>query len=336
LIHSGLLLLQRDHLGGRVAKAGRPPLADKLFKVGTTLAGVYVLAIIAIMVMHLGSESWPIWEEEGVAGFITGTDWNAVEDRESFGALPYILGTLITSAIAMTIALPLSIGIAMFVMIVPKRIGQPMGYLIELLEAVPSVVYGLWGLFVFRIYFRDLVEKPLHDAFGDSIFLFSGTPFGLDVLSASIILAIMIIPTISAVSREVMLAVPHQQKEAAYMLGSTTWEMFKLAVFPYSKAGLIGAAILGLGRAIGETMAVTMLIGNTIGAAAMPQSLFHPSQTMSSIIANEFIEASPASIHMPALIGVGLVLLLVAMLVNIIAHYIVTRMLRVREGAIRN
>jgi len=330
------LLLQRDHLGGRVAKAGRPPLADKLFKVGTTLAGVYVLAIIAIMVMHLGSESWPIWEEEGVAGFITGTDWNAVEDRESFGALPYILGTLITSAIAMTIALPLSIGIAMFVMIVPKRIGQPMGYLIELLEAVPSVVYGLWGLFVFRIYFRDLVEKPLHDAFGDSIFLFSGTPFGLDVLSASIILAIMIIPTISAVSREVMLAVPHQQKEAAYMLGSTTWEMFKLAVFPYSKAGLIGAAILGLGRAIGETMAVTMLIGNTIGAAAMPQSLFHPSQTMSSIIANEFIEASPASIHMPALIGVGLVLLLVAMLVNIIAHYIVTRMLRVREGAIRN
>jgi len=207
--------LQRDHLGGRVAKAGRPPLADKLFKVGTTLAGVYVLAIIAIMVMQLGSESWPIWEEEGVAGFITGTDWNAVEDRESFGALPYILGTLITSAIAMTIALPLSIGIAMFVMIVPKRIGQPMGYLIELLEAVPSVVYGLWGLFVFRIYFRDLVEKPLHDAFGDSIFLFSGTPFGLDVLSASIILAIMIIPTISAVSREVMLAVPHQQKEAA-------------------------------------------------------------------------------------------------------------------------
>ena len=272
----------------------------------------------------------------GVVGFITGTDWNAVEGRESYGALPYILGTLITSAIAMTIALPLSIGIAMFVMIVPRRIGQPMGYLIELLEAVPSVVYGLWGLFIFRIYFRDWIEEPLHDAFGDSIFLFSGAPFGLDVLSASIILAIMIIPTISAVSREVMMAVPQQQKEAAYMLGSTTWEMFRLAVFPYSKAGLMGASILGLGRAIGETMAVTMLIGNTIGAAAIPQSLFHPSQTMSSIIANEFIEASPASIHLPALIGIGLVLLLVAMAVNVIAHYIVTRMLKVREGAIRN
>ena len=328
--------MQRDRLHGRIAKEGRPPIMDKIFKIGTTLAGVYVLAIIVIMVLQLGIESSPIWDEEGVVGFITGTDWNAVEGRESFGALPYILGTLITSAIAMIVALPLSIGIAMFVIIVPKRIGQPMGYLIELLEAVPSVVYGLWGLFVFRVYFRDWIEKPLHDAFGDSIFLFSGTPFGLDVLSASIILAIMIIPTISAVSREVMLAVPHQQKEAAYMLGSTTWEMFRLAVFPYSKAGLIGAAILGLGRAIGETMAVTMLIGNAIGASAMPQSFFHPSQTMSSIIANEFIEASPASIHLPALIGVGLVLLLVAMAVNVIAHYIVTRMLKVKEGAIKN
>ncbi len=326
--------MSRDRLAGRIKKEGRSPLADKIFKVGTTIAGVYVLAIIAIMVMQLGWESGPIWEEEGVAGFIVGTDWNPVEGRESFGALPYVLGTLITSAIAMVIAVPLSIGIAMFVMIVPKRIGQPMGYLIELLEAVPSVVYGLWGLFVFRIYFRDIIEKPLHDTFGDSIFLFSGTPFGLDVLSASIILAIMIIPTISAVSREVMMAVPHQQKEAAYMLGSTTWEMFRLAVFPYSKAGLMGASILGLGRAIGETMAVTMLIGNTIGIAAIPQSLFHPSQTMSSIIANEFIEASPASLHLPALIGVGLVLLLVAMAVSVFAHYIVTRMINVREGNI--
>lgn len=328
--------VRNNRIAGMISKEGRPPLVDKLFKVGTAIAGVYVLAIILIMVLQLGWESGPIWEEEGVAGFIFGTDWNAVEGRESFGALPYILGTLITSAIAMTIALPLSIGIAMFVMIVPRRIGQPMGYLIELLEAVPSVVYGLWGLFVFRLYFRDWIEKPLYDTFGDTIFLFSGAPFGLDVLSASIILAIMIIPTISAVSREVMLAVPHQQKEAAYMLGSTTWEMFRLAVFPYSKAGLMGAAILGLGRAIGETMAVTMLIGNTVGMAAMPQSLFHPGQTMSSIIANEFIEASPASIHLPALIGVGLVLLLVAMAVNVVAHYIVTRMLKTREGAIRN
>ena len=137
--------MSRDRLSGRIKKEGRSPLADKIFKVGTTIAGVYVLAIIAIMVMQLGWESGPIWEEEGIAGFIGGTDWNPVEGRESFGALPYVLGTLITSAIAMVIAVPLSIGIAMFVMIVPKRIGQPMGYLIELLEAVPSVVYGLVG-----------------------------------------------------------------------------------------------------------------------------------------------------------------------------------------------
>ena len=310
-------------------------LSDKIFKILATIAGAYVLAVILIMVLQLGWESGPIWEEEGIA-FIWGTDWNAVEGRESFGAFPYIIGTLITAAIAMLIGVPLSIGIAMFVLTAPKRIGEPLGYLVELIAAVPSVVFGLWGLFVFRIYFKDLIEQPLHDAFGDSIFLFSGTPFGLDVLSASIILAIMIIPTISAVSRDVMLAVPQQQKEAAYMLGSTTWEMFRLAVFPYSKAGLIGASILGLGRAVGETMAVTMMIGNATGLAAIPDSLFDASQTMPSIIANEFIEASPISLHVPALLAVGLVLLLVSMGINVVAHFLVVRMLKIREGAINN
>ena len=310
-------------------------LSDKIFKILATIAGAYVLAVILIMVLQLGWESGPIWEEEGIA-FIWGTDWNPVEGRESFGALPYIIGTLVTAAIAMVIGVPLSIGIAMFVLTAPKRIGEPLGYLVELIAAVPSVVFGLWGLFVFRIYFKDLIEQPLHDAFGDSIFLFSGTPFGLDVLSASIILAIMIIPTISAVSRDVMLAVPQQQKEAAYMLGSTTWEMFRLAVFPYSKAGLIGASILGLGRAVGETMAVTMMIGNATGLAAIPESLFDASQTMPSIIANEFIEASPVSLHVPALLAVGLVLLIVSMGINVVAHFLVVRMLKIREGAINN
>lgn len=316
-------------------RPGGLPLSDKLFKWGATIAGVYVLAIILVMGLQLGAESIPVWEEEGL-GFISGTDWNPVEGRESFGTLPYILGTMITSAIAMAIGVPLSIGIAMFVIIAPSKIGAPLGYVIELIAAIPSIVFGIWGLFVFRVYLRDWIEQPLHDAFGDSIFLFSGNPFGLDILSASIILAIMIIPTISAISREIMLAVPQQQREAAYMLGSTTWEMFRLAVFPYSKAGLIGSALLGLGRAVGETMAVTMLIGNTIGAAAMPQSLFHPSQTMSSIIANEFIEASPASLHLPALIAVGLVLLLIAMAINVVAHFLVVRMIKIREGAINN
>ncbi|CAI9831647.1 MAG: phosphate ABC transporter permease subunit PstC [Nitrosopumilus sp.] len=309
------------------------PLSDRAFRVAATVAGVYVLAVIVLLVFQLVSESYPVWEEEGL-GFITKTDWNAVEGRESFGVLPYVLGTLVTSALAMLIGVPLSIGIAMFVSDAPAKIGAPLGFLVELLAAVPSVIYGLWGLFVFRIYFRDWVERPLHDAFGDSVWLFSGTPFGLDIITASVILAIMIIPTVSAVSREVMKAVPQQQKEAAYMLGATRWEMFRLAVFPYAKTGLMGASILGLGRAVGETMAVTMLIGNATGLAAIPSSLFKPSQTMSSIIANEFVEASPASLHLPALIGVALVLLLIAIAINMVAHLLVTRMLKVREGAV--
>ena len=313
----------------------RKPLSDKIFKWGALLAGVYVLVIVALMIFQLYSESYPIWEEDGLA-FIGKTDWNPVEGRESFGALPYILGTLATSGLAMAIGVPLSIGIAMFISDAPAKIGGPLGFVVELLAAVPSVIYGLWGLYVFRIYFRDWIQKPLHDAFGDSIWLFSGTPFGLDILTASVILAIMIIPTVSAVSREVMKAVPQQQKEAAYMLGATKWEMFKLAVFPYAKTGLIGASILGLGRAVGETMAVTMLIGNATGISAIPSSLFKPSQTMSSIIANEFVEASPVSLHLPALIAVALVLLLIAIAINIVAHFLVTRMLKVKEGAINN
>jgi len=316
-------------------KPGRRPIADKIFKIGATVAGVYVLVMVTLLVFQLVSESYPIWEEDGLS-FITSTDWNAVDGRESFGALPYILGTLVTASLAMLIGVPLSIGIAMFISDAPPKIGGPLGFLVELLAAVPSVIYGLWGLFVFRLYFKDWIEKPLHDLFGDSIFLFSGTPFGLDIITASVILAIMIIPTVSAVSREVMKAVPQQQKEAAYMLGATKWEMFKLAVFPYSKTGLIGASILGLGRAVGETMAVTMLIGNATGIAAIPSSLFKPSQTMSSIIANEFVEASPASLHLPALIAVALVLLLIAIAINVVAHFLVTRMMKVKEGAINN
>lgn len=313
----------------------RKPLSDKIFKIGATVAGVYVLAIIALMVFQLFAESYPIWEEDGLE-FITKTDWNAVDGRESFGALPYIFGTLVTAGLAMAIGVPLSIGIAMFISDAPAKIGNPLGFIVELLAAVPSVIYGLWGLFVFREYFRDWIELPLHNAFGDSIWLFSGRPFGLDILTASVILAIMIIPTVSAVAREIMKAVPQQQKEAAYMLGATKWEMFKLAIFPYSKTGLIGASILGLGRAVGETMAVTMLIGNATGAGAIPSSLFKPSQTMSSIIANQFVEASPVSLHLPALIGIGLVLLLIAICINIVAHVLVTRMIKVKEGAINN
>ena len=309
--------------------------SDQIFKLAATIAGTFVLAMIVLMIYQLVSESYPIWEEEGLS-FVIGTDWNAVEGRESFGALPYILGTLTTAALAIAIGVPLSIGIAMFVSDAPPKIGAPLGFLVELLAAVPSVIYGLWGLYVFRGFFVDYVEGPLHSAFGDSVWIFSGNPFGLDIFTASVVLAIMIIPTVSSVAREVMRAVPQQQKEAAYMLGATKWEMFKLAIFPYSKTGLIGASILGLGRAVGETMAVTMLIGSATGANAIPNSLFKSSQTISGIIASEFPEASLAGLHLPALIGTGLILLAIAMCINILAHLLVTKMLKVKEGAINN
>ncbi len=318
-------------LAGKKSKSQIP--ADKIFKIAATAAGVYILLIIILVVGHLYSESHLIWEKEGLS-FISGSDWNAVKGREAYGSAPYIMGTLVTAGLAMVMGVPVSIGIAMFISQAPKFIANPLAIVIDLLAAVPSIIYGFWGLIVFRDFLLYNIEYPLHDALGEIVWIFSSAPFGLDIFSASIILAIMIIPTISAVSREIMGAVPHMQKEAAYMLGATKWEMFKLAIFPYAKTGLVGAAILGLGRAVGETMAVTMLIGNATGPSAFPQTLFQPGQTMSSIIANEFIEASPASLHLPALIGIGFTLLLVAIAINIVAHILVLRMLKVKEGVI--
>jgi phosphate transport system permease protein len=309
-------------------------VADKLFKIGSTVAATFVLVIIVLIVFELATGSFPIWQKEGIS-FITGSTWNSVEGRESYGAAPYILGTFVTAGLAMLIGVPISIGIAMFLSeLAPKFVRTPLSFVIELLAAVPSVIYGLWGLFVFRLYLKDWIETPLYNAFGNNVWIFSGNPFGLDIFTASMVLAIMIIPTISAISREIMLAVPNSQKEAAYMLGATKWEVFKLAVIPYSKSGLIGASILGLGRAVGETMAVTMLIGNATGPSAFPQSLFQPGQTMSSIIANEFSEASTTGLHLPALVGIGLILFAVAVGINIIAHLLVSRVLKAHEGAV--
>jgi len=310
------------------------PIIDKAFKVGVAIAAFYILAIIALIVFQLITGSSQIWAKEGIS-FLTGSDWNPVEGRESYGAAPYIVGTFVTAGIAMLIGVPLSIGIAMFLSeLAPKFLRTPLSFVIELLAAVPSIIYGLWGIFVFRDYIKNWIEVPLNNAFGNNVWFFSGAPFGLDIFTASVVLAIMIIPTISSISREIMIAVPNSQREAAYMLGATKWETFKMAVVPYSKSGIIGAAILGLGRAVGETMAVTMLIGNATGAAAFPSSLFSPGQTMSSIIANEFPEASAGSLHLAALIGVGLILFVVAIGINIVAQLLVSRVLKSHEGAV--
>jgi phosphate transport system permease protein len=207
----------------------------------------------------------------------------------------------------------------------------PLSFVIELLAAVPSIIYGLWALFVFRFWIRDFIEVPLNQAFGETIPIFAKTPFGLDIFTAGVVLAIMIIPTVSSISREVIMAVPNAQREAAYSLGATRLEMIKTAIFPYAKSGLFGAAILGLGRAVGETLLVTMIIGNAIGESAIPNSLFSPSQTLASLIANEFNEAV-TSLHVSALIGLGVVLFLLTIGINIGARLMVSRIAKVSPG----
>ncbi|MGA7042488.1 MAG: phosphate ABC transporter permease subunit PstC [Nitrososphaeraceae archaeon] len=303
-----------------------------MFRGVVTAAACYTLVMIILVAFSVGNGSKDVFLKEGFFSFLSGTDWNSVEGRESYGALPYIIGTLISSALAVAIGVPISLGIAIFLSeMAPPKVSVPLSFIIELLAAVPSIIYGLWALFVFRFWVRDLVETPLHNAFGGSIPFFAKTPFGLDVFTAGIVLAIMIIPIVSSISREVIKAVPNSQREAAYSLGATRWETVRIAIFPYAKSGLLGAAILGLGRAIGETILVTMIIGNTIGIAAIPTSLFSQSQTLSSLIANEFNEAS-SNLQLSALIGLGAVLLILTMGINVGARLLVSRMVKVSAG----
>ncbi|MGD0803858.1 MAG: phosphate ABC transporter permease subunit PstC [Candidatus Bathyarchaeia archaeon] len=307
--------------------------ADNIFKILVAVVAASALIILSVTGYTLLNGSLPVLERFGIH-FFTGTQWNPVEGKEVFGALPYLLGTLATSAIALLIGVPLSFGIAIFLVeMAPRAVRVPISYIIDILAAVPSVIYGLWGLFVLRFWILDYIETPLSTYLG-WIPTFSGTPYGLDVFTAGIILAIMIIPTISSVSREVIRAVPNSIREGAYSIGATRWEVIRNWVLSYGRSGLFGAVILGLGRAIGETMAVTMVIGNTVGPAAIPTSLFKGSQTMSSLIANGFLEATPASLELPAYIGVGLLLLLLSLSINLIAEIMVSRVLKVKGGAI--
>jgi phosphate ABC transporter phosphate-binding protein/phosphate ABC transporter permease protein PstC len=308
------------------------PTGDKIFRLIVIGAASYTILLLGLVAISIFSGSAEVFYSEGVIGFITGTDWNAVEGRESYGALPYVVGTLISSGIAMAIGVPISLGIAIFIVeVAPQRMSIPLSFIIELLAAVPSIIYGLWALFVFRFWIRDFIEVPLNQAFGETIPIFARTPFGLDVFTAGIVLAIMIIPTVSSISREVIRAVPNTQREAAYSLGATRLEMIKTAIFPYAKSGLFGAAILGLGRAVGETILVTMIIGNAIGASAIPNSLFSPSQTLASLIANEFNEAV-TSLHVSALIGLGVVLFLLTIGINIGARLMISQIAKVSPG----
>ncbi|MCW4002323.1 MAG: phosphate ABC transporter permease subunit PstC [Candidatus Bathyarchaeota archaeon] len=305
---------------------------DFIFKNLTAVIAASALIILIVTGYVLTTGSGPVLQQFGT-GFLFGTSWNPVEGKEIYGALPYVLGTLVTSSIALLIGVPLSLGIAIFLVeMAPRGLRVPVGYLVELLAAVPSVIYGLWGLFIFRFWIRDFIEIPISTYLG-WIPIFSGSPFGLDIFTAGCLLAIMIIPTVASISREVISAVPNSIREGAYSIGATKWEVIRHWVISYGRSGIFGAVILGLGRAVGETMAVSMVIGNAPGAAAMPTSLFKPGQTMASLIANGFLE-STGTLETSAYIGVGLILLVVSLLINVGAHLMVTRVLKVKGGAV--
>ena len=284
---------------------------------GLILASVWlVLALAGGLLLALGWESWAAIRAFGLRFLIT-SHWDPVAGE--FGALPFIYGTLVSSLLALLIAVPLSLGAAIFLAeLAPSWVRPPVAFVIEMLAAVPSVVYGLWGIFVLVPWLRDWVQPALARTLG-FLPLFQGPPYGIGMLAAGLILAIMIVPYITSVSREVLLAVPGSQREAALGLGATRWETTRIAVLRYGRSGLIGAILLGLGRALGETMAVTMVIGNRPEVAA---SLFAPGYTMASVLANEFTEAT-SDLYVSALVEIGLLLLVVTVAVNGLARLLV-------------
>jgi phosphate transport system permease protein len=315
---------------------GRPPLrrsgrlGDLIFENLTRGAAIVTLLLLAAIILSLLIGAWPSMKAFGLK-FLWTAEWDPVQEK--FGGLVMIYGTLITSLIALIIAVPVSFGIALFLTEVsPRWLKRPLGTAIELLAAIPSIVYGMWGLLVFSPILSVYVQQPLQRAFGDVPWLgalFSGPPVGIGILSAGIILAIMIIPFIAAVMRDVFEITPPMLKESAYGVGATTWEVVWRVVLPYTKAGVIGGIMLGLGRALGETMAVTFVIGNFNQLNSL--SLFEAANSITSALANEFAEASPG-LHEASLIYLGLILFLITLVVLSFSKFLLLR-LRKREGS---
>jgi phosphate transport system permease protein len=303
--------------------------ADRVFKFVMLLCGLAVLATLALIVYQLVMRSALSWHAFGFK-FFAGHDWDPV--NEHFGAMPFVYGTLVSSLLALLIAVPLSIGVAVFTTeMCPVALRGPLSFFVELLAAIPSVVYGLWAIFVLVPLLSNYVQPFLSRTLGWTG-LFEGPPYGISMLAAGIILAIMIIPIICSITREVLMVVPQHQREAALALGATRWEMIRVGVLRNARAGIMGGIILGLGRALGETMAVTMVIGNRPEIA---KSLFAPGYTMASVLANEFSEAT-GNVYLSALIEIGLALFLVTIIVNALARLLVwtvTRGLPARANA---
>jgi len=288
----------------------RARFPDRALRWGLTALAVGILALIGFFFVRLAIEAQPALSRFGVLGFVFHNDWDV--SRSFYGAAPLVVGTLITSAIALVIGVPVALSAALFITeLCPRRLRAPLTAMVELLAAVPSVVYGLWGIFV-------LIPKlkPLE------AWLNGGPVAGPNYFIAGLILAIMILPIVCAVSREVLTTVPNEHKEAALALGATRWETIRMAVLPYARPGITGGAMLGLGRAIGETIAVTLVVGN---APQIGGSIFSQGYTLAAVIANEFGEAANDQIHRASLIAAGLVLFVLTLLVNVVARWFVVR-----------
>jgi len=298
------------------ARAAPANLGDRILRVVLRGAALSLVLLVVGMVAEMLLRATPAIRAFGFSFLYTST-WDPVAER--FGAVPFVFGTLVSSLLALLIAVPLGLGAAIYLAeLAPRWMRSPMAFLVELVAAVPSVVYGLWGIFVLAPLLRTWVQPALGKTLG-FLPLFQGPPYGVGMLAAGIVLAIMVVPFITAVGREVLLAVPNTQREAALALGATRWETTRIAVLRYGRSGLIGAILLGLGRALGETMAVTMVIGNRPEVA---MSLFAPGYTMASVIANEFSEAT-SDLYLAALIEIGLLLLVVTVIVNGFARLLV-------------
>jgi phosphate transport system permease protein len=310
---------------GRAATLRRFRRGDIAFKSLTLISAITVLVLLAGVMLALLHGSLPAWRAFGL-GFLTSESWNPV--TEKFGALPAIYGTLVTSIIAMLIGVPVSLGIAFFLTeICPERLKRTVSIAIELLAGIPSIIYGIWGLFVFAPWFQATLQPFLIDTFANIPVLnqlFAGPPYGIGMLTAGLILAIMVLPFITSITREVFETVPPVLKEAAYGIGCTRWEVIRRVVIPYTRVGIIGGVMLGLGRALGETMAVTFVIGN---AHRIVTSLLAPGTTISASIANEFTEAT-GELYTSSLIALGLILFFITFVVLAAARFMLIRVER--------
>jgi phosphate transport system permease protein len=311
----------RDELGSSRGRSS-DVWVDRSFRGAALGAGLSVLAILALIAYFTTKQAWPIFRHD-TWGFVTGTRWDP--NNNKFGALPFIYGTAVASTIALVLAVPLSIGIALFTNeLAPRRLRQWVIYLVDLLAAIPSVVYGLWALAV--------LEKPARDVYqwtADSLGripvldrVFGGVPSGASLMTAGIVLAIMMIPIVTAISREVLATVSQDDKNAALAMGATRWEMLRACVFPRVRSGLVGAVMLGMGRALGETIAVALVIGSN---QKIDSHIFHAGDSMASVIAHEFGEAATVPLYRAALIGLAVLLFAFTLIVNVLARWITNR-----------